>query len=73
MPNIREPALHPTQATIGMQEVEAKPKAWAAKSDGKGAEFLGIRMIPVIPEPKGRSYVIGWERRADYAGLKTDD
>ncbi len=66
MPNVREPILHPTalrdlrptQVTVGMREVEAKRKAWAAKSDGKGAEFLGSHMIPVIIGPKGRPYVI---------------
>jgi len=66
MPNVREPILHPTairdlrptQVTVGMREVDAKRKAWAAKSDGKGAEFLGTHMIPVILGPKGRPYVI---------------
>ncbi len=66
MPSVREPILHPTairdlrptQVTVGMREVEAKRKAWAAKSDGKGAEFLGTHMIPVILGPKGRPYVI---------------
>ncbi len=66
MPNVREPILHPTairdlrptQVTVGMREVAAKRKAWAAKSDGKGAEFLGSHMIPVILGPKGRPYVI---------------
>lgn len=66
MPNVREPILHPTairdlrptQVTVGMRKVDAKRKAWAAKSDGKGAEFLGSHMIPVIIGPKGRPYVI---------------
>ena len=66
MPNVREPTLHPvpirdlrpTQITVGMREVEAKRKSWAAKSDGKGADFLGRHMIPVIVGPKGRPYVI---------------
>jgi len=66
MPNIREPILHPTairdlrptQVTVGMREVDAKRKAWAAKSGGKGAEFLGTHMIPVILGPKGRPHVI---------------
>lgn len=66
MPNVREPILHPTairdlrptQVTVGMREVDAKRKAWAAKSDGKGAEFLGSHMIPVIIGLKGRPYVI---------------
>lgn len=66
MPNVREPILHPTairdlrptQVTVGMREVDAKRKAWAAKSDGKGAEFLGRHMIPVIIGLKGRPYVI---------------
>ena len=66
MPTVREPTLHPTaigdlrptQITVGMREVEAKRKSWAAKSDGKGAEFLGRHMVPVVLGPKGRPYVI---------------
>ena len=66
MPAVREPTLHPTpirdlrptQVTVGMREAEAKRKAWAAKSDGKGAEFLGTHLIPVVLGPKGRPYVI---------------
>ena len=66
MPAVREPTLHPTaiadlrptQITVGMREVEAKRRAWAAKSDGKGAEWLGRHMIPVILGPKGHPYVI---------------
>lgn len=66
MPTVREPVLHPTpirdlrptQITVGMREVEAKRKAWAAKSDGKGADFLGKHLVPVILGPKGRPYVI---------------
>jgi len=66
MPNVREPTLHPTpiqdlrptQITVGLREVEAKRKAWAAKTDGKGADFLGSHLIPVILGPKGRPYVI---------------
>ncbi len=72
MPNIREPILHPTairdlrptQVTVGMREVDAKRKAWAAKSDGKGAEFLGSHMIPVIIGLKGRPYVIDYHHLA---------
>jgi hypothetical protein len=63
---IREPVLHPiqiaslrpTQITVGMREVEAKRRAWREKDDGKGAEFLGKHMIPVILGPKERPYVI---------------
>ncbi len=63
---IRDPLLHPvpiadlrpTQITVGMREVEAKRRAWAAKSADKGATFLGTHMVPVIVGPKGRNYVI---------------
>jgi hypothetical protein len=66
MVSVREPILHPvaiadlrpTQITVGMREVAAKRKAWRAKGDGKGAEFLGRHMIPVILGPKDRHYVI---------------
>ena len=63
---MREPILHPvaindlrpTQITVGMREVAAKRKAWRAKACGKGADFLGRHMIPVILGPKGRYYVV---------------
>jgi hypothetical protein len=63
---VREPILHPvaiadlrpTQITVGMREVAAKRKAWRAKDAGKGAEFLGRHMVPVILGPKERPYVI---------------
>jgi hypothetical protein len=63
---IREPMLHPvdiedlrpTQITVGMHEVEAKQQQWRARSDTKGAKFLGQHMIPVILGPKQRHYVI---------------
>ena len=66
MDHIREPILHPvaidalrpTQITVGLREVAAKRKAWQAKDEDKGAEFLGRHMIPVILGPKGRPYVI---------------
>jgi len=62
----REPILHPvdigdlrpTQITVGMREVEAKRRAWRAKADDKGAEFLGRHMIPVILGPKDRCFII---------------
>ena len=50
--------LRPTQITVGMREVAAKRKAWRAKAGGKGAEFLGRHMIPVILCPKDRYYVV---------------
>ena len=64
--SVREPVLHPipitdlrpTQITVGMREVDAKRRAWRQKDDGKGAEFLGKHMIPVIRGPKDRPYVI---------------
>jgi hypothetical protein len=64
--SVREPLLHsvavadlrPTQITVGMREVEAKRRAWRAKKGGKGGEFLGSHMIPVILGPKHRHYVI---------------
>src|ERR1700730_19315886 len=66
MPNVREPLLNPvpitelrpTQITVGMREVKAKRKHWREQVDGKGAEFLGKHMIPVILGPKQRHYVI---------------
>ncbi len=65
MPAVREPILHPvpigelrpTQITVGIREVEAKRKAWRAKTDGQGAEFLGQHMVPAILGPKSRYYV----------------
>jgi len=66
MASVREPVLHPvaiedlrpTQITVGMREVEAKRQAWCAKSDDKGAEFLGKHMVPVVLGPKDRCYVV---------------
>jgi hypothetical protein len=65
VPN-REPILHPvdigdlrpTQITVGMREVEAKRRAWSAKTGDKGAEFLGRHMIPAILGPKDRCFII---------------
>jgi hypothetical protein len=51
-------ALHPTQITVGMREVEAKRKAWRGKKDQRAGEFLGQHMIPVILGPKERYYII---------------
>ncbi len=68
--SVREPILHPlpiaelrpTQITVGLREVEAKRRAWKAKTEQQGrdraGEFLGSHMIPVILGPKGRHYVI---------------
>jgi hypothetical protein len=50
--------LHPTQITVGMEEVRAKRKEWRAKGDDRAGAFLGRHMIPVVLGPKGRSYVI---------------
>src|SRR5260221_8547285 len=66
MVSVREPILHPvnigdlrpTQITVGMREVDAKRKAWRTKKGGKGGEFLGKHMIPVIVGPKDRPYII---------------
>src|SRR5437763_5543341 len=66
MVSIREPVLHPvdiddlrpTQITVGMREVAAKRKEWRSEKSGKGGEFLGRHMIPVILGPKDRHYVI---------------
>src|SRR5215472_18116053 len=68
MIHVREPLLRPvpiadlrpTQITVGMREVAAKRKQWAtrAKNKGKGEEFLGKHLIPVILGPKDRHYVI---------------
>src|SRR6201984_3466641 len=68
MIHVREPILRPvpiadlrpTQITVGMREVAAKRKQWEARATakGKGEEFLGKHLIPVILGPKGRNYVI---------------
>jgi len=50
--------LHPTQITVGMEEVRAKRKEWRAKGDDRAGAFLGKHMIPVVLGPKDRSYVI---------------
>lgn len=49
--------LHPTQITVGMEEVRAKRKEWRDKGDDRAGTFLGRHMIPVVLGPKGRSYV----------------
>jgi hypothetical protein len=62
----REPILHPvsitdlrpTQITVGFREVAEKRREWREKGQGKGSEYLGQHMIPVIRGPKGRPYVI---------------
>jgi hypothetical protein len=62
---VREPVLkpvpidelHPTQITVGMEEVRAKRKEWRARGDD-GGTFLGRHMIPVVLGPKERSYVL---------------
>jgi hypothetical protein len=51
-------ALHPTQITVGMQEVRAKRKEWSAKEGDRAGAFLGRHMIPVVLGPNDRSYVI---------------
>jgi hypothetical protein len=50
--------LKPTQMTVGRREVEEKRRAWRARVDKDGPEFLGQHMIPVLLGPKGRHYVI---------------
>src|SRR4051812_38638745 len=49
--------LRPTQMTVGFREVSEKRKLWRERSAGKGGQFLGKHMIPVIAGPKGRFYV----------------
>lgn len=51
-------SLRPTQMTVGYREVDEKRRSWREKSDGKGAQFLGQHMIPVLLGPKARHYVI---------------
>ena len=68
MIHVREPLLRPvpiadlrpTQITVGMREVAAKRKQWKTRAEnmGKGEEFLGKHLIPVILGPKDRHYVI---------------
>jgi len=50
--------LHPTQITVGIEEVRAKRKEWRAKGDDRAGAFLGRHLIPVVLGPKSRSYVI---------------
>jgi hypothetical protein len=50
--------LHPTQITVGMEEVRAKRKEWRAKGDDRAGAFLGRHLIPVVLGPKSGSYVI---------------
>jgi len=68
MIHVREPLLRPvpiadlrpTQITVGMREVADKRKQWKTRAEnkGKGEEFLGKHLIPVILGPKDRHYVI---------------
>jgi hypothetical protein len=67
MANTRDPilhpipilSLHPTQMTVGMQEVKEKRKRWREhKSKTKQAELLGKHTIPVVLGPDQRHYVI---------------
>jgi hypothetical protein len=51
-------ALHPTQITVGMREVDAKRKAWRDHPDRRKADYLGRHMIPVVLGPRERAYVI---------------
>ena len=63
---VREPVLkpvpidelHPTQITVGMEEVRAKRKEWRAKGDDSAGAFLGRHMIPVVLGPGEHPYVI---------------
>ena len=43
--------LRPTQMTVGIREVKEKRKRWRDEK-GKGAEFLGKHMIPVVLGPR---------------------
>ena len=62
----REPIIHPvaikdlrpTQITVGFREVLQKRKEWRKHARGKGGEYLGRHMIPVLLGPKDRPYVI---------------
>ena len=67
MANTRDPilhpipilSLHPTQMTVGMQEVKEKRKRWREHaSKKKQAELLGKHMIPVVLGPDHRHYII---------------
>ncbi len=49
--------LRPTQITVGYREVDEKRRAWRARVERDGPEFLGKHMIPVLKGPKGRPYV----------------
>jgi len=63
---VREPILapvpltemHPTQITVGMQEVADKRRRWRARHGDKAAEYLGKHMIPVVVGPHDRLYII---------------
>ncbi len=49
-------ALHPTQLTVGLREVDAKRQHW--KSVGHRARYLGRHLVPVVAGPGGRYYLI---------------
>ena len=55
---VRIEDLRPTQMTVGFREVAEKRRQWREQSGGKGAEFLGRHMVPVVLGPKDRRYVI---------------
>jgi hypothetical protein len=51
-------SLKPTQMTVGLREVNEKRREWRDRGGGKGAEYLGKHMIPVVLGPKEQHYVI---------------
>ena len=51
-------SLRPTQISVGLHEVKEKRKRLRERGPKKIGNFLGDHMIPVIPGPKKRPYVI---------------
>lgn len=57
-------SLRPTQISVGLHEVKEKRKRLRERGPKKIGNFLGDHMIPVIPGPKKRPYVIGHHHTA---------
>jgi hypothetical protein len=51
-------ALHPTQMTLGIREVDRKRAAWRARKAAGGAEFLGHHLIPAVLGPGNNFWLI---------------
>jgi hypothetical protein len=51
-------ALHPTQITVGLEEVEDKRKDWSRLRPGERAARMREELFPVVRGPGGRLYVL---------------